>query len=104
MSPLAYILRNNGILNTTINEVDIFLSSNVGNTYSTSEIFQNLSPTLKKKLLTIASYYKKGACTSPASYVGVVAAMLAKQNHSFFHNYRYFCPILKRFDDAFKKK
>lgn len=103
MNAQANLLKSNGILNTTIREVEIFLTINSRHKYSTSEIYNNMPVWIKSKIQSIAGSYTKGGCSSPASYIGVVASMISKRRIDFLHDYHYYCPILKRYDDAFQK-
>lgn len=103
MNAQANILRKNGILNITIAEVDKFLIRNVGNKYSSNEIYNYMPVWLQVKIQSIASSYLRGGCSSPASYVGVVASMISKNRTDYVHDYHYYCPILNRYDDGFGK-
>ena len=101
-NPQANIMRSSGILDTIINAVDNVLRSNCTNTFSSNQLLQALPLDLRSSLSTIAGTYNYGACSDPASYVGTAASMLSKRNPTVIHDTHFWCPILKRFDDAFK--
>lgn len=101
MNAQANLLQRNGILGTTISEVDKFLTRNRGHKYSSNEIFLNMPVWLQTQIQSVASAYTKGACSSPASYVGVAASMLSKRKISFVHDYSGYCTILGRTEDTF---
>jgi len=103
MNAQANLLKNKGILDITMKEVEEFLVRNSGKKYSSNEIYNNMPGGLKTQIQAIANSYKNGACSSPASYTGVVASMITKTHTDFVHDYHYFCPVLKRYDDAFEK-
>ena len=100
MNPQAHILKNNDLLGVVTVEVENFLRNNQGE-YSSNEIFKNIPNRLQNNLIKIASIYTTGACSSPASYVGVVASMLCKNSLEFIHNYEGYCPILGKREDSF---
>jgi hypothetical protein len=103
MNPQAKIMNNNGILNMVINAVNAILSKNSPQTMSSNELLRQLPPVLYKQLYTISGRYLTNcACKQPASYVGTAAAMLAKTNPLVFHDRHFFCPVLQRYDDAFR--
>ena len=102
-NPQANIMRTNGILDSTINAVDNILRSNRANTFSSNQLMQALPLSLQSSLSTIAGAYNDCACSDPASYVGTAASMLSKRNPaSVIHDTHFWCPILKRYDDAFR--
>ena len=83
MNPQAILLNGAGLLNTVETEVDLFLSRNTRCKFSSNQIFNNLPCWLKAQIQSIAHSYVKGGCSSPASYVGTVAAMMAKKELVF---------------------
>lgn len=103
MNAQANILNKNGILNVTIAEVDNFLIRNNGNRYSSNEIYNCMPVWLQNRLQCISSLYLRGGCSSPASYIGVVASMISKGRIDYIHDYYYYCSVLKRYDDGFGK-
>lgn len=103
MNPQAHILENNNLLEAVTAEVENFLRNNQGE-YSSNEIFRKLPSGLQDELKKIASMYTTGACSSPASYVGVVASMLCESSPKFIHNYEGYCQILGRREDSFSCK
>ena len=103
MNPQAILLNGAGLLNTVETEVDIFLSRNSRCKFSSNQIFTNLPYWVQDQIQSIAHSYVKGGCSSPASYVGTVAAMMAKKRIGISHDHHHYCPVLQRFDDAFEK-
>ncbi|MEL7658012.1 MAG: hypothetical protein AAGU75_19125 [Bacillota bacterium] len=103
MNPQAILLNGAGLLNAVETEVVLFLSRNARCKFSSNQIFNGMPVWLKNQIQAIAHLYAKGGCSSPASYVGTVAAMMAKNRVGISHDHHHYCPILQRFDDAFEK-
>lgn len=102
-NPQANIMRTNGILDSIINAVDSALRANRTLTLSSNQLLNALPISLQGSLSSIAGAYIDGACSDPASYVGTAASMLAKRNPTvFIHDEHFRCPVLNRFDDAFR--
>lgn len=102
-NPQANIMRTNGILDLTINAVDSVLRANRNLTLSSNQLLNALPISLQGSLSSIAGAYIDGACSDPASYVGTAASMLEKRNPTvFIHDEHFRCPVLNRFDDAFR--
>jgi hypothetical protein len=102
MNSEAILMNNAGILNGVILAVEAILRASYPNTKSSNEILQLLPEPIQLSITTIASRYRHGGCSVPAAYAGTAASMLCKSNPLFHHNYRWFCPILQRNDDAFR--
>jgi|GEM_PF-1932856 len=102
MNPQAKILNVHGLLNAMQNAIIAVLNTNRGITMSSNELLIALPSALQLQLATISGGYSpRYACGNAASYVGTVAAMIAKTNPAINHNRHHYCPILRRFDDAF---
>ncbi|WP_040210842.1 hypothetical protein [Clostridium polynesiense] len=96
------ILKNISLDVVISNSVLSILNSNKGVMLSSNQILLLLPRNLQIILNNIASSYSKGPCSKPAAYVGSIASDLSNNIRNVVHNYKYYCPILKRKDDAFK--
>jgi hypothetical protein len=102
MNCQAILMNNAGILNSVILAVEMILRTSYPNTKSSNEIFSLLPAPIQTSITTISSRYRRGGCSVPSAYAGTAAAILCKNSHLFHHDYRWFCPILQRNDDAFR--
>lgn len=103
MNPEAILMSKAGILNSVISAVEAVLRATYPKTSSSNEIYNLLPTAIKNSITAISSRYSRGACREPAAYVGTAASMLCKRNSTFYHDYQWYCPILRRKDDGFKK-
>ncbi|WP_040328885.1 hypothetical protein [Clostridium ihumii] len=102
MNPQANLLNSAGILSLVEDEVKNFLLKHKGHEYSSSEIYINMPQSIKTQIEGIAKKYT-GPLSSEAGYIGVVAAMIAKDiKNNISHNSKCYCHILNRYDDGFK--
>jgi hypothetical protein len=103
MNPQAKILDRSGALNMVINAVNTVLIANSPQTMSSNELLRRLPTALQIQLSVISNQYQpKCACGQAASYVGTAAAILARINPNVLHIRHHYCPILNRYDDAFR--
>ena len=102
MNAEAILMNKAGILNSVILAVEAVLRATYPNTSSSNEIFNRLPTSVQTSITAIASRYRRGGCSSPSAYAGTAASMLCKRNPAFYHDYQWYCPILRRKDDGFK--
>lgn len=98
----AILMNKASILNSVILAVEAVLRASFPDTKSSNEVYNLLPASVQSDIITIASRYLRGGCSVPAAYAGTAAAMLCKSNAAFYHEQHWFCPILKRNDDAFR--
>ena len=103
MNPQAKILNRYGLLNAARIEVVNILTAHRGITLSSSELLHLFNLDLQQQLANISRRYNpQCACGRAASYVGAVAAMEARLNPNVSHDRHHHCPVLNRYDDAFR--
>lgn len=103
LNPQAHLMNSAGILTDVITAVEQVIKANFPHTLSSSEIYQILPIGIQNSIVALSSQYKNSACAKPESYVGTAASMLCKSNKNFYHDYHYYCPVLKRNEDGFRE-